>query len=42
VEATPTASVRHAKATRIDGRERQARTELHTSGDRRQLPSADA
>jgi hypothetical protein len=42
VEATPTASVRHAKATRIDGRERQARTELHTSGGRRQLPSADA
>jgi hypothetical protein len=42
VEATPTASVRQAKATRIDGPKRQARTELHTSGGRPQLPSAEA
>ena len=42
VEATPTASVKQAKASRIDGPKGQARTELHTSGTRRQLPSADA
>jgi hypothetical protein len=42
VEATPTALVKQAKATRIDGPKRQARTELHASGGSRQLPSADA
>jgi hypothetical protein len=42
VEATPTASVKQAKVTRIDRPKRQARTESHTSGGRRQLPSADA
>jgi hypothetical protein len=43
VEVSPPApSVRQAKATRIDGPTRQARTELHASGRHRQLPSADA
>jgi hypothetical protein len=42
VEATPTALVKQAKATRIDGPKRQARTELHASGGSRQLPSAGA
>jgi Domain of unknown function (DUF4407) len=41
IEAKPAASVKRAKATRVDGPKRQVRTEIHTSGGRRELPSAD-
>lgn len=41
VEATPATPVKQAKATRLDRPKRQARTEIHTSGGRRQLPSAE-
>ena len=40
-DATPAASVKKTTTTRIDRPKRQARTEIHTSGGRRQLPSAD-
>ncbi len=41
IDATPAASVKKTTTTRIDRPKRQARTEIHTSGGRRQLPSAD-
>ena len=39
IDATP---VERTTTTRIDRPKRQARTEIHTSGGRRQLPRADA
>ena len=42
IDATPAAQVKKTKTTRIDRPKRQARTEIHTSGGRRQLPSADS
>ena len=41
IEATPAAQVDEPKTTRIDRPKRQARTEIHTSGGRRELPSSD-
>lgn len=42
VDATPATQIKKTKTTRIDRPKRQARTEVHTSGGRRQLPSADS
>ena len=42
VEATTVERVDQPKKTRIDRPKRQARKEIHTSGGRRQLPSADS
>ena len=42
IDATPAAPVEKTTTTRIDGPKRQARTEIHTSGGRRQLPSSDS
>ena len=42
IDATPAAQVKKTKTTRIDWPKRQARTEIHTGGGRRQLPRADS
>lgn len=42
VETTTVAPVKKATTTRIERPKRQARTEIHPSGGRRQLPSADS
>ena len=42
VDATPATQIKKTETTRIDRPTRQARTEIHTSGGRRQLPSADS
>ena len=42
IDATPATQIKKTKTTRIDRPKPQARTEIHTSGGRRQLPSADS
>jgi len=42
IDATPATQINKTKTTRIDRPKPQARTEIHTSGGRRQLPSADS
>jgi hypothetical protein len=41
IDATPAAQVKKTTTTRIDRPKRQPRKEIHTTGDRRQLPSAE-